>query len=80
MSIPADDYASYSAVIRTPEGREVWKQAGLTARRTESTASLVVTAPAPALSSGDYVLTVTGKTSAGLSETLADYAFRTRKP
>ena len=78
MSIQADDYASYSAVIRTPEGREVWKQAGLTARRTESTASLVVTVPAPALSSGDYVLTVTGKTSAGLSETLADYAFRTR--
>lgn len=80
MSIPADHYSSYSAVIRTPEGRDVWKQAGLTAPRTESTASLVVTVPAPALPSGDYILTVTGKTSAGLSETLADYAFRTRKP
>jgi len=33
MPLPADHYASYSAVIRTPEGREVWKATALAARR-----------------------------------------------
>jgi hypothetical protein len=76
MSIPAGDYASLSAVIRTPEGREVWKQTALAARPVGSTLPVAVTVPARVLGSGDYILTLTGASRAGRSETLADYAFR----
>lgn len=79
MSLPAGDYASLSAVIRTPEGREVWKQAALAAPRAGSAIPLAVTVPARLLVSGDYILTVSGVSRAGRSDTLADYAFRTSK-
>jgi hypothetical protein len=78
MSLPAGDYASLSAVIRTPEGREVWKQAALAARPVGSTLPVAVTVPARLLASGDYILTLTGNSRAGRSETLADYVFRVK--
>jgi uncharacterized coiled-coil protein SlyX len=76
MSIPSDDHASYSAVIRTPEGREIWRGVALNASRLKSGHSLAMLVPAHVLTSGDYILTVNAVTTAGRRETLADYAFR----
>lgn len=78
MSLPPGDYTSLSAVIRTPEGKEIWKQGALAAHPIGSTLPVAVTVRASLLAPGDYILTLIGATRAGRSETLADYAFRTR--
>jgi len=79
MSLPADHYASYSAVLRTPEGREVWKAASLAARRIGPALALDLAVPARLLASGDYIVSVTGITATGRAEPTADFSFRTRK-
>jgi hypothetical protein len=79
VAMPSDDYASYSAVVRTPEGREVWKQVPLTARHVGSSLALDVTVPARLLASGDYVVTVQGSTPKGRLESVGDFALRVRR-
>lgn len=78
MSVPTAGYASLSAVIRTPEGKDIWRQSAIAAPRVGSAAPVAVTVPARLLASGDYILTVTGVTSSGRSESLADYSFRVK--
>jgi hypothetical protein len=51
--------ASFDAVLRRPDGREIWRQAGLVPQRFGD--PLVVTAPADALPDGEYVLAIEGE-------------------
>jgi Skp family chaperone for outer membrane proteins len=79
MSIPAGQYTSYTAEIRTPEGKQIWRAAALAARRVDAGLSLDVIVPARLLASGDYILSVIG-VGPRRSETAADFSFRVRKP
>ena len=79
MPLPSDEYASYMAVIRTPEGSQIWKQTSLAVRRVGSALSLAITVPARLLAEGDYILTVNGVSRGGRSEPAADFSFRVKK-
>jgi hypothetical protein len=78
MPLPAEPYASYSAEIRTPEGKEIWKAGGLAARRAGSTISLAISVRAAVLAQGDYIVSVQGLAAGGALESVADFAFRVR--
>ena len=79
LTLPISDpsYVSYRAVIETPEGKTVWK--GDAARSEPGAKTLLVTLPARALASGDYILSVTGVSASGRSESTADFSFRIKK-
>jgi hypothetical protein len=79
LTLPISDssYVSYRTSIQTPEGQTVWK--GEAAPTVPGARSLLVTVPARALGSGDYILSVTGVTASGRSETAADFSFRVKK-
>jgi hypothetical protein len=78
LTLPVADpsYASYHAVIQTPEGKEIWRGE---ATRQISGKSLMVVVPSQALQPGDYILSLTGTTASGRPEPAADFSFRVKK-
>ncbi len=71
-------YQNYRVVIRTPEGREVWR--AFASKPTKSDSRTVVASfPASALTQGDYILTLSGSATGGAQEDLGDYSFRVVK-
>jgi hypothetical protein len=77
LPLSGSSYVSYRAVIQTPEGKTVWKGDAVPA--VSGAKSLLVSVPARALPSGDYILSVTGISASGRSETAADFSFRVRR-
>ena len=70
--------SSYSAVLRKPEGTEVWRS-DVIRRVAADSKSATVEIPVGSLSSGHYILTLYALTQSGASE-VADYAFMVQKP
>lgn len=66
-------YASYQAVLRTPEGALVWEAAGL---HPQPAQRLVLDIPTDVLGRGDYILTLSGRGRMGPAVELADHYFR----
>jgi len=64
---------SYTAVLRKPEGDEIWRNEAV--RRTAA-GSMNLEIPATLLSSGHYVLSLYGTNPNGTREDIGDYAFR----
>lgn len=75
----AADYKSYRAVLRTPEGREIWSGRDLTPQASTSGKSIFLKLPASTLTSGDYILTLSGLNAEGKFEDVNDYSFRLAK-
>ena len=73
-----EDSAAYRVVIRTPEGREVWRVSGLKPVQPGGR-KVMTTVAADRLPPGDYVLTLAAAVSSGEFEDVADYAFRIMK-
>jgi len=73
QSDPPINAATYRAVLRTPEGREVFSRDGLKAQ--PRGAARVVTLTAPRLASGDYILTLKSRNAANQYEDITEYAF-----
>lgn len=71
-----DDHKSFSAVLETAEGTQVWKQSGLKARSKGRDKIVVLTLPASVFRDQDYVLTVSAVASTGELESVGDYSFR----
>jgi flagellar biogenesis protein FliO len=63
------------ALIRTPEGHQVWGRDGLRMQVTHSGAALIVEIPARVLPTGEYSLILSGFTHAGDIKDIADYSF-----
>ena len=72
-------YRSYHAIVRTPEGVEVWRKNDLQPQP-GAAMPVVLDIPASSLVSAHYALTVSGDKADGSSEDVADYSFRIRKP
>src|SRR5262249_50625374 len=53
----ASGYSRYRVVLKTVDGREIWRQAAITST---DLSSVTVTLPARSLSADDYVLTLSG--------------------
>jgi hypothetical protein len=79
LTLPVSDghYASYSAVIQTPEGGKIWQ--GKASLLEPAAKSVSVTVPTGNLPSGDYILSLTGFTAVGRPEPVADYSFRVNR-
>ena len=65
----------FRALIRMPEGHQVWGQEGLRMQATDSGVALMVEIPARVLPAGEYTLLLSGFTHAGDTRDLADYSF-----
>ena len=71
----SDDYRSYNVEITTIEGVSIWRQNNL-----KSSNKSVTLQFAPALLRGqDYIVTLTGKTADGQTETISEYYFRVER-
>jgi hypothetical protein len=68
-------HRSYRAVIRTPEGDQVWGRGGLRTWSAAPVPTLIVEIPAKVLPTGEYTLILRGSTGAGDTEDVADYSF-----
>lgn len=71
---PGTAYASYRAVVQSPEGKSYW--AGTGSWPPPGAKSMAIHVPASALPAGDYILSLTGVTAAGNREPAADFSFR----
>src|SRR5207302_5304478 len=69
------DYQSYSAVLRTVEGKEVFTQRRLRSTTRNSQRFITLDVPTRNISAADYELTLIGLSKTGSSEELADYYF-----
>lgn len=77
LNLEQDEYPRYDASLETPQGRTIWREAGVTSAQTASGRKAVTLAvPARFLGSGDYVIRLTGITAKGGREAADDYTFR----
>jgi hypothetical protein len=77
LTFKPNDYNTYRAELRRPEGNLVWQEQGMKAKLvTGGKAALVLQLTADTLKSGDYVLTLSGVSNAGNAEVVDEYAFR----
>ncbi len=74
MKLEGDDYSSYQFKLRSAGGREVLSQSAL--RPASNKKSVAVSIPANKLAPGDYILTLSGVTSANETEEVNRYFFR----
>lgn len=79
LSVEEAVYQSYSAVLETVEGQEVWSRRGLRAQSNRSGKAVVMSLPANLLSQRDYILTLRGASAAGEVEDVGEYSFRVIK-
>jgi hypothetical protein len=71
-------YRSHRAVralIRTPDGHQVWGRDGLRMEATGAGVALMVDIPAKVLPTGEYTLLLSGFTHDGDIKEIADYSF-----
>lgn len=76
LPVKTDTYKSYSATLKTVDGKTVWSRDGLKDRAKAADTLLTLTIPARRLDSGDYILTLNGITSTGEIEPVSEYPFR----
>jgi len=72
-------YRSYQVELKTIEGASVWRKQGLKARTVKNGASISLTTPARKLTSGDYILMLSGIDSPAKVEEINRYFFRVEK-
>jgi hypothetical protein len=70
-------YSEYRAVISTVGGSDVWSQSRLVARSDENGRFVNAIVSTNALTSGDYILTLSGITPDRIIEAVDEYYFRT---
>ncbi|MDQ4121216.1 MAG: hypothetical protein M3209_07205 [Acidobacteriota bacterium] len=69
------NYASYSAVLETVEGQQIWRRQTLKPTKGKSDKVVAVTIPSHLLKKGDYIITLKGLTEKGTYEGVGDYSF-----
>jgi hypothetical protein len=76
LALPAAPYQSYQATLRVTDGEELFTVSDLSAQQTEAGRLLNLRLPARLLMPHDYTLSVSGRTTDGRAESIADYYFR----
>jgi hypothetical protein len=79
LVLDSDDYASYQATIKSPDDRDILKRQGLKPGRSGQARIIVLQFAAQLLSSGQYVVRVSGLTPSGTYESVAEYPVRITK-
>jgi hypothetical protein len=80
LQIPAWDYSSYYAVLRTAGGSELWSQALLAQSGRAAEPTVRISVPASLLEAGDYQFFLSGERPIHRRTPLASYNFRVPKP
>jgi hypothetical protein len=75
LVLDSDEYPSYKVIIRNAQTIAA-QRAGLKPRRSRSNQIITVQIPAKLLTPGDYTVRLSGVSSSGAIEPVADYAFR----
>ncbi|HJQ71027.1 MAG TPA: hypothetical protein VKA70_18780 [Blastocatellia bacterium] len=75
LKLREEDYRSYRIEVKTVEGKSIWKEVNLRARRGAGEKSVVATLPAAQLREGDYLATLSGLAPGGGYEEVATYYF-----
>ena len=78
LNLREGGYKSYSAVIQTANGQQIFKSGSLIPSN-QTHPSLVFIIPAAKFSEGDYILTLKGVTSSGEAEDVSKSLFRVEK-
>lgn len=78
LELEASGHPRYRVVVRTADGREVWREESLRAERSAIGQSVATTIPAARLADDDYVVRVQGLTGSDVEE-LSGYAFAVRR-
>jgi hypothetical protein len=76
LALPATPYQSYQATLRVTDGAELFTVGDLSAQQTEAGRLLNLRLPGRLLTPRDYTLSVSGRTTEGRAESVADYYFR----
>jgi len=79
LALDDEPRPAYVAALQTPEGRTLWRQTGLLARRVQGRESVVFQVPAERLAPGDYVVLLQGSSAGGAPEAVGEYVFRVRR-
>ncbi len=74
-----DLHSGYRAALKTVEGAIIKSWSSLASQGGRNGRIILMTLPAAALKSGDYILTLTGVTDSGATETIDEYPFRVVK-
>lgn len=73
------EYASYGAIVRTVDGRQVFQQTGLKPRPLKTGVGVSLRLPATRLPRNDYILILYGVLASGETEEVERYFFRVEK-
>jgi len=73
------EYDSYSVVIRTVSGSEVWTKAGLKASQGSAGKVVIVQMPAGSFKTEDYILSLSGQSGSTPPEVINEYFFSVAK-
>ncbi|MEP6912899.1 MAG: hypothetical protein ABI923_09105 [bacterium] len=76
LALEKNDYRTYSAQVKTADGKVVFRKSGLRPHNTGSDPRLLLSVPARSLTPGDYIVHVDGVTTSGQVEGVNDYPFR----
>jgi hypothetical protein len=75
----ADGYKSYSVILNTAEGKQVWNREGLKVASRALNKTLALDLPARLFGNQDYILTLNGISPTGEVEAISEYPFRAVK-
>jgi len=79
LSFKNDDYRNYNAKLTTVAGASVWQQKTLKADIGGANKSVTLQFAPALLRQQDYIVTLTGQTAAGQTETIGEYYFRVER-
>ena len=78
LTLKRSDYQSYRAVVRTPEGAEIWNQV-VRPTPMRSGSVVVLQIPATRFTRNDYILKILGTSSTGEVDDASSYYFRVER-
>ncbi len=79
LAFKSDDYRNYGAALTTVAGTSVWQQKTLKVNVSGASKSVTLQFAPLLLSQQDYIVTLTGQTAAGQTETIGEYYFRVER-
>ncbi len=79
LTFKSGDYRNYSATLTTVAGASVWQQKTLKADIGDANKSVTLQFAPELLRQQDYIVTLTGQTAAGQTETIGEYYFHVER-